>query len=627
MTNLPKWQAEVASFLGIKNLFILEGCINDKYPAYKPTGELITFLNADRIINMLANNPSISKETVYDILYANPQYGFWGFYNSDPKFSDIFTEKCNDADIEKITLPPESKNYNTGDRVAVTCAKYQGLECFAKQVKKLLLSDGNKPLIILINNATHICKNSEEVSDEASKALMDMLFGVRYAATVNGRKNTLILTVVKQSDLPDWFANGTANSRITKISLPERTVRLSYINVMSKRILSERADELDSAASDKLADLSDGMKLEEISHIMELASRDNINIFEATNIYRYGFKQSAWLSIADKLRDDPVEKLRKRVKGQDEIIRKIVPTLKRAVLGLSGIHHSAGNKKPRGVFFLSGPTGTGKTELVKAITELLFGDEDACIRFDMSEYSIDASDQKLFGAPPGYIGHREGGQLTNAVSAKPFSVLLFDEIEKASPTIMDKFLQILEDGRMTDGRGNTVSFSETLIFFTSNIGIVKMPEKGFFANRENSEPEYLVKPGDDYEMIKETVIKEIHKSFKPEVLNRIGNNIFVFNYITPEFAKKIVNQKMSDICATILKQNNITVDFSNAISYYEELAFSSDSVTRMGGRGIINMLENEFLNPLSESIFDNNCCSGDTVVVELSDNKPMFRKL
>jgi len=135
------------------------------------------------------------------------------------------------------------------------------------------------------------------------------------------------------------------------------------------------------------------------------------------------------------------------------------------------MQHSSESSKPRGILFLAGPTGTGKTEIVKAIAEALFEDEKTLIRFDMSEYTAEHSDQKLFGAPPGYVGYDNGGQLTNAVKNNPFSILLFDEIEKAHPNIMDKFLQILEDGRMTDGQGNTVYFSETLIFFTSNVGI------------------------------------------------------------------------------------------------------------------------------------------------------------
>ena len=152
-----------------------------------------------------------------------------------------------------------------------------------------------------------------------------------------------------------------------------------------------------------------------------------------------------------------LDDFRQRVKGQDFALVKTLDVVKRAVTGMAGLQSSS-HAKPKGILFFAGPTGTGKTETAKTLAEKLFGDESCCIRFDMSEYSQSHSDQKLLGAPPGYVGYEAGGQLTNAIKENPFSILLFDEIEKAHPSIFDKFLQILEDGRMTDGQGNTVYF-------------------------------------------------------------------------------------------------------------------------------------------------------------------------
>ena len=180
-------------------------------------------------------------------------------------------------------------------------------------------------------------------------------------------------------------------------------------------------------------------------------------------IYIYGVKENPWKSLdLAELRNAQAH-FESRVKGQDYAVTKTLDVIKRAVTGMSGLQGSS-HTRPKGVLFFAGPTGTGKTETAKTLAEMLFGDESCCIRFDMSEYGQSHSDQKLLGAPPGYVGYEAGGQLTNAVKKNPFSILLFDEIEKAHPSVLDKFLQILEDGRMTDGQGNTVYFSESMLF-------------------------------------------------------------------------------------------------------------------------------------------------------------------
>ena len=222
--------------------------------------------------------------------------------------------------------------------------------------------------------------------------------------------------------------------------------------------------------------------------------------------------------------------IRDRVKGQKPAIVKTVDILMRSVMGLTGAHTAATSSRPRGVLFFAGPTGVGKTELARALTALIFGDERAYIRFDMSEFAAEHADARLLGAPPGYVGYDAGGELTNAVRARPFSVILFDEIEKAHPRILDKFLQILEDGRLTDGRGATVYFSEAILIFTSNLGISIRDDHG--------QRQLNVQPGEPYEQVERKVRTAIADYFKftlgrPEILNRIGDNIGVFDFIQP----------------------------------------------------------------------------------------------
>jgi ATP-dependent Clp protease ATP-binding subunit ClpA len=292
------------------------------------------------------------------------------------------------------------------------------------------------------------------------------------------------------------------------------------------------------------------------------------------------------------------EDFQKRVKGQDFAILKTLDVVKRAVTGMAGLQSSS-HAKPKGILFFAGPTGTGKTETAKTLAEKLFGDESCCIRFDMSEYSQSHSDQKLLGAPPGYVGYEAGGQLTNAVKENPFSILLFDEIEKAHPSIFDKFLQILEDGRMTDGQGNTVYFSECIIIFTSNLGIYTRNEVGI------REPN--VTPDMEYSEVQKKVRQAIEDYFKlelgrPEILNRIGENIVVFDFIRPDVARKILDAQVGKIIKNLATEKNIELIISDkAKAVLTEKALEN---LGNGGRGIGNIVESLLINPLSRYLFD-----------------------
>lgn len=275
-----------------------------------------------------------------------------------------------------------------------------------------------------------------------------------------------------------------------------------------------------------------------------------------------------------------------------------LPVLMRAMTGLNGLQHSS-SMKPKGVMFFAGPTGTGKTELAKTMAECVFGDESACIRFDMSEFSQSHSDQRLLGAPPGYVGYEAGGQLTNAVRNRPFSILLFDEIEKAHPSILDKFLQILEDGRMTDGQGNTVYFSECVIIFTSNLGIYTLDAQG---NRIAN-----VSPDMPYSEVSQQVRSAVERYFKldlgrPEILNRIGENIEVFDFIRPDTAAAILKAQLKKISINLKTEHKIILSFSNKA--YQFLIEKALGNLENGGRGVGNVVESCLINPLARHLFE-----------------------
>jgi ATP-dependent Clp protease ATP-binding subunit ClpA len=426
--------------------------------------------------------------------------------------------------------------------------------------------------------------------------------------------NSIIWIVERDSDLPDWLTVDNPRLRTIPVAVPDSLTRKSLSQTLLKSLpAAQQASEGQLAQwAETFVNLTEGLLLSDMNSIAQLGRNEGLKaseIADAVRRYKVGVTDDPWRKIDRTKIAGAEEFIRSRVKGQDHAAIHMLDIVKRAV---TGVGRSSTNGRPRGVAFLAGPTGVGKTELAKTITSLLFGDESAYIRFDMSEFSAEHADQRLIGAPPGYVGYDAGGELTNAIREKPFSVVLFDEIEKAHPRILDKFLQVLDDGVLTSGRGDRVYFSEAIILFTSNLGIYRTDASG--ARIQN------VSSDETHEVVTAKVREEIDRHFKltlnrPEILNRIGENVIVFDFIRPQIADAIFDSMVAN-----LLESTRSIGFDISITDKAKTVLKEMCLRDLsnGGRGVRNMVEAHLANPLSRALFDTGEVGGAFRVEELS---------
>lgn len=433
-----------------------------------------------------------------------------------------------------------------------------------------------------------------------------------------GRRNAMIFVASSLQAVPSWFYHDHPALALVRIPRPDKEERGKFfVNYFDKFVDPQGLDDQERAKIiDSFITNTEGMAIADLMSIARTAKSEakkahsNQEIKDLIFYYRYGDAKDPWESFNREKIRNAYSEITQRVIGQDEAVRRIVNMLKLANVGISMSPPSKTGGKPKGVFFFVGPTGVGKTELAKALAQLIFGSEDRMRRFDMSEYSQSHAAEKLTGAPPGYVGYEEGGQLTNYVRENPFSILLFDEIEKADGKVMDKFLQILEDGRLTDGKGLTVYFSQCVIIFTSNIGSDTL-----------TGIEQITDLAPTYNEVQEHYKKEVQNHFvqklgRPEIFNRLGNNILVFDLLRPSYIRGIYAKFMRNLEASASAHRyKLVYEVSNGGTTENpaESALCQWIVDLMqdrtnllyGGRRIRVQMEEKIEQPLAGWVFDN----------------------
>ena len=440
-----------------------------------------------------------------------------------------------------------------------------------------------------------------KITDEAIKAAVEL--STRY---INDR-----FLPDKAIDLVDEAASRVKMRTYTQ---PDTLKKLEEeISAMNK----EKDDAIKVQDFEKAAGLRDKINIEKEKLQKEKEKWESKNTKSITTLTEEDIAEvvASWTGVpVKKLTQTENEKLRnleqtlhQRVIGQNEAVDAVAKAIRRGRVGLKDPN------RPIGSFLFLGPTGVGKTELSKALAESLFGNEDAMIRIDMSEYMEGHSVSKLIGSPPGYVGFDEGGQLTEKIRRKPYSVILFDEIEKAHPDVMNMLLQILDDGRLTDAQGRTVNFKNTVIIMTSNIGARLITDKttlGFSAKDKKDESQK------EYETIKKDVMGELKKQFRPEFINRI-DEIIVFHKLNDEDIKQIIDIMLNQVTKR-MAEKGYELEIDNSV---KELIAKKGVDTNYGARPLKRAIQNILEDKIAEEILDGNIKPNKKAVIKAEDDK------
>ena len=596
---IPRWYRELELFRGVKPLLVLEGCVMDQVRV-PVTGSVAedTLLPLSAFLNAYLSDAGYEQVVFYSNLVGlmNPYA---------PEMLNNFA-KTNQAEVVSGAIPAEFKGNDANT---------------APNIIRRAMMQGKHATAVVMEMASRYIVTPDRLDQMEVNSFNLLLQASLSAATVRTAQgklpNLLILLVNKLNDLPAWFYLDNPVCKTITLEAPDRDERMRFLSGSAWPSFFDAAvyrtdmpyyqqhpDDL-RKLREKFVGLTEGMSFTELDALRRMSRSQCAPIRDLCSIvdlYKYGIHENPWAKLSMESLKTAKADFQKRIKGQDTALERSLDVIKRAVTGLNGAN-SSGTGKPKGVLFFAGPTGTGKTETAKALAEKIFGDESACVRFDMSEYGQSHSDQKLLGAPPGYVGYDEAGQLTEKIRRKPYSVVLFDEIEKAHPDVMNILLQILDDGRITDAQGRTVNFENTIIIMTTNAG-------------SNSKSGSVGFGGSLSDMSRERTMKALGEFLRPEFINRVDEIIY-FHRLTEENIRAIASLMLEDLRTAMAERGTALTWDESVITYLAEKGYSA----AYGARNLQRLIQKDVEDAIATEIIDHLKGAAKTVGLTVQDGK------
>jgi DNA polymerase III delta prime subunit len=651
-----RWLTEFEKQIHCRKHIILYGNIHDEFlwrdkrqTAYKIINTFLQELNFDTIVRYnLISGFAYSSDLMREQFNALVQEQT--VQHHAESVETIIAEEPA-IPINHMSPPPRS-NPGVNTRQA---SNIRVLPEIAFGNLRMALSQSTISVAAIVDTVDMLTSDPSQYSVEERNLLILLKMCTLEAAVLTegrlaGHRNTLILVASDLGRVPHWVYQDNPLVELVQISSLNKDERRQFAlrslrprenfegfyqgdRISIQRPTSNTPSQLEILA-EELAELTEGFYTVDLEALRSTSWREQIPLKEKqvrklVDFYKFGRRDDPWEQIRPERVASARDELCRSVIGQPKAIEAVTSMLSSARIGLS----MSGGKlatQPKGIFFFVGPTGVGKTELAKALARLLFGDERALIRFDMSEYAQEHAAEKLTGSPPGFVGFEAGGQLTNRILEQPYSILLFDEIEKATPKVMDKFLQILSDGRLTDGKGQTVYFNQTVIIFTSNIGASDLTNpntgKTIRPGIMNSVSEESIPP---YQNIESHFDKEVRWFFsnyigRSELLGRLGDNIVVFDLLRPEFVSLIGNKFLQQYAELTKEKYKLKIIFMPSVMDVLSIRMKEERNLILGGRRIKSLLETLVEKPLNSWLFqkfpDTGLLANRTLSVELNSD-------